>query len=406
MALRWKDNTLRKFEPKDGLLATMEDWRTWTISTLDKLDAMEDAWFVDASESLILEDEQFHFLVAHPAADVTNPPDNAFKTAVVNLAVLHGIRFPTAADNTNPTQGAKLQRNFTNIISRLKAIQSQLSDSCSETMETIFIEEQREKHPLKPMRIWKRMSDSFHKVLAKDRGTYMKVVQNHAGCIPSWELDYLVDWIRKMEELRQDLLKSGHTSAVADDCIVLNLLDTIVEMPTEAPHREEWIYDARAWKSAHEEHSSQTWLILKSKMQTKIRKLQTKEARDESIPARSGKRAKVTTPAGMALQATERLAKAAETFAAAATQQNNQQNSKTLRVRTRQNTKANGKSGQQNQGASAKHNASEKTNDDHNKVDGAGRAASCVYSVTYPEYRQAIGLPLCAPLTGATKCVE
>eukprot|EP00961_Rhodomonas_salina_P115213 1550851-Rhodomonas_salina.1 len=79
------------------------------------------------------------------------------------MCVNHGLVFPVAADNANPASAAKYQRNFDYIVKSLKAIQSQISDACSETMETIFVREQRDRHPLKPMRIWKRMSDNFHK---------------------------------------------------------------------------------------------------------------------------------------------------------------------------------------------------------------------------------------------------
>eukprot|EP00961_Rhodomonas_salina_P278988 3768881-Rhodomonas_salina.1 len=79
------------------------------------------------------------------------------------MCVNHGLVFPVAADNANPASAAKYQCNFDYIVKSLKAIQSQISDSCSETMETIFVREQRDRHPLKPMRIWKRMSDNFHK---------------------------------------------------------------------------------------------------------------------------------------------------------------------------------------------------------------------------------------------------
>ena len=66
---RWKDHAFRKFAPKDGQVPTMEDWRTWTISSVSKLDAMEELWFKDFSESLTIEDEEFHQLMNHQTPD-------------------------------------------------------------------------------------------------------------------------------------------------------------------------------------------------------------------------------------------------------------------------------------------------------------------------------------------------
>ena len=141
-APRWKDNAFSKLksaeQAKDkssSIPPTKEDWRTWTLQAYDKLDAMDEEWFTSASDSLVFIDNTFPEIVAHPALDVTRPPDNAFKTAVVTYSVLHGIVFPVAADNVNPTTGVRLDRNYANIIARLKAIQSQLSDSCSRSIE-------------------------------------------------------------------------------------------------------------------------------------------------------------------------------------------------------------------------------------------------------------------------------
>ena len=174
-APRWKDNAFKKFVPKDGTLPTKEEWRTWGIQVNNKLEAMGDEWFVDAAEALTLVEDEFHQLIAHPVPDVFLPtPNAAFKVAVVNIAVLHGILFPVAADNVNPTAPvAKLNSNYANIIARVKAINSQLSDTCSEAMETIFLTERCIRHPVKGMLIWKRITDSFHKILVKDRGKLM-----------------------------------------------------------------------------------------------------------------------------------------------------------------------------------------------------------------------------------------
>ena len=165
--MSWKENRFKEFIPKDGILATAEEWRSWTIASLDKLDAVGDAWFVAAADSLTIEDDSFHQLVNHPMQDDLNSIE--FQVAVVELAVTHGCVFSTTADNTQPTTGPRLGRNYKDIIKRLKAIQSQLSDLCAKTMETCFTLEQRLMHPLRSLWTWKRMSRSFHEIKSKDR---------------------------------------------------------------------------------------------------------------------------------------------------------------------------------------------------------------------------------------------
>eukprot|EP00961_Rhodomonas_salina_P144198 1941350-Rhodomonas_salina.2 len=76
--------------------------------------------------------------------------------------------------------------------------------------------------------------------------------------IPSWELDDLTDWIKKTESLCQDYLKSGATASTADDCIVVNLLDTLVPVPSSAPFHEDWKFATQTWKSKHDNCSSLT----------------------------------------------------------------------------------------------------------------------------------------------------
>ena len=196
---------------------------------IDKLNAMNEGWFKDAAESLIIIDDEFHNLVAHPAVD--NVTSVAFKKKVIELALAHGWESVIAANNVLPTSPAHVPLNYAKIIVSLKGIQSQLSDTCAETFETMFVIEHQASHPLKAMRIWQRMSESIHKVMLKDRGEYMVDVQEHARCIPSWELDDLTAWIHRMEDAHQDLIKSGHTSAVTDDCIVINLLESLVSIP-------------------------------------------------------------------------------------------------------------------------------------------------------------------------------
>ena len=215
-APRWRDNSFRKFDPSDGVLATREDWTTWTLSSGDKLDAMDCEFFIPAAEALSLVNDKFDYFVNHPNPDVFTTPQ--FKKAVITYMVAHGFVFPIDADNINPSSDAKFLRNYNVIIKVLKAIQSQLSDSCAETFESIFTTESLDKHQLKPLRVWKRMKDSVHKV-AKDRGSYMTSLQHHAGIINSWELDDVDAWIKRTEILRQDLLRVGYAESIADDCM-------------------------------------------------------------------------------------------------------------------------------------------------------------------------------------------
>ena len=136
---RWKDHPFKRFIPKDGQVPSMEDWQTWTISAVSKLDVMEELWFKDFAESLTIEDEEFHELGNHPTADVLT--STVFKKEVVTQAVAHGYQSWTAAQNVNPTNAANVLVNYVEIIARLKAILSQLSDTCAETFETVFVTE-------------------------------------------------------------------------------------------------------------------------------------------------------------------------------------------------------------------------------------------------------------------------
>eukprot|EP00961_Rhodomonas_salina_P144115 1940089-Rhodomonas_salina.1 len=114
-------------------------------------------------------------------------------------------------------------------------------------MEAIFTEEALHKHPLKAMRVWKCMSNSVFKILPKDSCDYLSNLQTHARYIDAWELDYLDAYLKRMEVLPQDLLRSGHTEDIADDCIVCNLLKVILAIPLEAPHGDDWKFAARTW---------------------------------------------------------------------------------------------------------------------------------------------------------------
>eukprot|EP00961_Rhodomonas_salina_P135644 1824943-Rhodomonas_salina.1 len=68
------------------------------------------------------------------------------------------------------------------------------------------------------------MSARFLQISSADRGACMTAVQVHASYIGAWELDDLEEWIKHMEILHQDLIRSGHTESIADDCIVSNLM--------------------------------------------------------------------------------------------------------------------------------------------------------------------------------------
>eukprot|EP00961_Rhodomonas_salina_P079600 1069564-Rhodomonas_salina.1 len=96
-----------------------------------------------------------------------------FKQAVITYLVAHGLVFPIDADNVTLAAPAKAPHNYAAITGTkmLRGIQLQLelSDSCTESMETIFSSEALEKHLLKAMHIWKCMADSLHKILTKDR---------------------------------------------------------------------------------------------------------------------------------------------------------------------------------------------------------------------------------------------
>ena len=103
---KWKENALRKFSPKDNVLATPEEWRTWVLPTSDKFDIMGYTFFMKVADALILEDEEFHQIVAHPIQDSFTTP--AFKVAVINLVVNNSTDFfPDPNDNVNPAVGVK-----------------------------------------------------------------------------------------------------------------------------------------------------------------------------------------------------------------------------------------------------------------------------------------------------------
>eukprot|EP00961_Rhodomonas_salina_P295520 3935535-Rhodomonas_salina.1 len=107
----------------------------------------------------------------------------------------------------------------------------------------------------------------------------MTEVQMHASHIRAWELDDLEDWIKKMEILLQDLICSGHTEAIADDCIVSNLLHSLIEVPSGSPLSEHWKFAARTWKADHSKNHDATWLILKTSMLDEIKELRADEVK-------------------------------------------------------------------------------------------------------------------------------
>eukprot|EP00961_Rhodomonas_salina_P261630 3536064-Rhodomonas_salina.1 len=121
------------------------------------------------------------------------------------------------------------------------------------------------------MLIWKRMVDSVHKI-SKDHDCshYMTALQHHAGHFNGWELEDIDVWMKRLEMLCQDLLLSGHTEAIADDCIVNNLLNTLKNIPVDAPYSEDWKFASLSWKTEHAKNHSMTWLGIKSLMEDEI----------------------------------------------------------------------------------------------------------------------------------------
>eukprot|EP00961_Rhodomonas_salina_P054911 737975-Rhodomonas_salina.1 len=231
---RWKENPLCKLKPKDGVLVDQDDWTTWTLPSTYKFNVMEYPWFIPASESLILVNDKFNYFVFHPTPEILT--DTTFKKAVITYLSAHCMIFTQIAQNTNPASDAKYLANYVQITSALHCIQSQLSDACSEFMQSIFTEEALHKHPLKAMCVWKRMSDSVFKVLPKDSRECMANLQKHVMHIPAWELSDLDVYVKRMEVLLQDLLRAGHTKLITDYCIVANLLKFFTVIPSDAPH--------------------------------------------------------------------------------------------------------------------------------------------------------------------------
>eukprot|EP00961_Rhodomonas_salina_P242546 3276307-Rhodomonas_salina.1 len=61
----------------------------------------------------------------------------------------------------------------------------------------------------------------------------MTALQRHASNFTGWELEEIDAWMKRLETLRQDLLRSCHTEDIADDCIVNNLLNALKSIPTD-----------------------------------------------------------------------------------------------------------------------------------------------------------------------------
>eukprot|EP00961_Rhodomonas_salina_P080034 1075958-Rhodomonas_salina.1 len=279
---------------------------------------MDCQFFIPAAEALLLVNNKFDYFVNHPNPDVfTNPQ---FKKAVITYMVAHGFVFRIDADHINPSSDAKFLCNYKVIIKVLKVMQLQLSDSCAETFESIFTTESLDKHPLKPLCVWKRMKDSVHKV-AKDRCSYMTSLQHHAGFIESWELDDVDAWIKSTEILRQDLLRVGYTESITDDCIVGNLLNALKSVPNCVQHCDEWKFPGMSWKIEQAKNHSTTWLILKSltRMEAEIVSYCDDDSKDSG---RARKKPKVKGPISMALLASQ-LGSSVEGMTALSAQFNN-----------------------------------------------------------------------------------
>ena len=82
MAPRWRDNPLKIFKGKADI-PTKEEWNLWVLTSTAKLEAMEMPFFISALEALVLENNEFHALVAHPTPDTVT--SDAFKKAVVTF---------------------------------------------------------------------------------------------------------------------------------------------------------------------------------------------------------------------------------------------------------------------------------------------------------------------------------
>eukprot|EP00961_Rhodomonas_salina_P006335 85749-Rhodomonas_salina.3 len=141
----------------------------------------------------------------------------------------------------------------------------------------------------------------------------MLLVQHHAATISSWDLSDLTDWIKTMNTLCSDLLKSGHSTNTCYDLIVMALLETLVNVPVTAPFCKDWEFDACTWKAEHATTKKLTWLVIKTCMSGNIKNFQIKLDSDNVASGKpAAKRAKVTIPVGMALytSSSERLEKA------------------------------------------------------------------------------------------------
>ena len=85
----------------DVTVPTPECWKTWTISTSDKMEAMEFDFFIATSEALVFIDDEFENIVAHPLPDVLGSA--AFKKKVITKLKAHGFIFATPALCLNPS---------------------------------------------------------------------------------------------------------------------------------------------------------------------------------------------------------------------------------------------------------------------------------------------------------------
>eukprot|EP00961_Rhodomonas_salina_P303619 3941297-Rhodomonas_salina.1 len=268
---------------------------------------MDSDFFISASEALILTNDKFNFFVNHLAPDNLTPGPglDTFKKAVITYLVAHGLVFPINANNITPTSAAKFAANYTVSVKMMKGIQGQLSNACITSMETmIFMAKAVENHLLELMLIWKCVVDSVHKI-SKDLCLYMTALQHHTGHFNCWELEGIDTWMKRLEMLLQDLLLSGHTKAIADDCIVNNLLNALKNIPVDAPYGEDWKFTALSWKTEHAKNQSMTWLGIKSLMVDEIMARRDEVSTNTAASGRPSKKPKVAGPIGMALIATE-----------------------------------------------------------------------------------------------------
>ena len=300
---RWKDFPILKLEPTtEGGKIDKEAWQRWTSLNQDTMSIMNIGYFQEAAGNLQFENNKFESLVHPGTPDVLTSA--AFKKAVVDLCVNAGYQHPTtAALNVNPSNAANYQANYTFITTQLKEFQVQFNNAVSKARPNEFKLETRENHPLKAMRIWKRIDWSFARQTSKDAGAIVKELQNMSQQVPSWDCERMTEWLESIESKREDLISVGRTEEQADDAIIENMIDALKEAPDEG-YESEWKALATNWDIAREDNPLD-WDTLRARMDRFIQKMIGKQRVRDSDPGgtSNSKRLRTETPSGMALNA-------------------------------------------------------------------------------------------------------